>query len=306
MMKRELRLNGIEVGTSYLTQRSYQAANCDLLLRVTPENRKEALAEFRSTGAFGAYSGLSVAEIGDLSFLSEFPDLRYLEVSGEAPVNTRHLDGLENLRGLYLETPGAGIDFGCFQHLEVYMGGWHAEHRNLAESPELRRLHLRSFNPASRELAPLVGMIRLDILDVTQTNLASLDGLETLEDLRYLTLAYATRLESLDRLASPGLEIREMYIRNAKRIRSYEPIASLNRLRRLRLTACASMESLAWTTGMQHLDFFSFVDTDVADGDLKHLLKLPRLRYVGTLDKKHYSHKCDALNAALNTDRATS
>jgi hypothetical protein len=41
------------------------------------------------------------------------------------------------------------------------------------------------------------------------------------------------------------------------------------------------------------------VETNVEDGDLSPLLQLPRLRYVGTMDKKHYNYKFDALNKLL-------
>ncbi len=61
------------------------------------------------------------------------------------------------------------------------------------------------------------------------------------------------------------------------------------------------MPNLKWTEGMSYLDFFSFVETNVVDGDLSPLLQLPSLRYVGTMDKKHHNYyKCDAINALLN------
>jgi hypothetical protein len=296
-------LDEIEVRTSYLTQRSFQAAYCDLLLKVTPENQEEALTEFGRTGEFGPYSGLSVSGIDDLSFLTRFPMLLYLEVSGQSPINARYLDGLQNLRGLYLEAPGTGIDFAWFPLLEVYFGGWHPASQNLAACQELRRLELRGFNPDSRGLEAIARLTRLEVLKVVQTNLESLRGLETLEDLRYLSLAYAAKLSSLDVLTSCGTGLRELSLQNLKKIAFYEPISSLRMLRRLRLTACAPMESLAWTAGLENLDFFSFVDTVVENGDLAPLLQLPKLRYAGTLDKKHYNYKCADLNAALSEAR---
>ena len=59
------------------------------------------------------------------------------------------------------------------------------------------------------------------------------------------------------------------------------------------------MPDLAWTKGMDDLDFFSFVETNVEDGDLAPLLDLPRLEYVGTMDKKHYNYTFDAINELL-------
>ena len=50
---------------------------------------------------------------------------------------------------------------------------------------------------------------------------------------------------------------------------------------------------------MNRLDFFAFVDTEVQDGDLSPLLELPELRYVGTMDRRSYNYKMNALNEML-------
>lgn len=50
---------------------------------------------------------------------------------------------------------------------------------------------------------------------------------------------------------------------------------------------------------MDQLDFFSFVKTNVEDGDLSRLLEVPRLRYVGSMDKKHYNFKLAAIDELL-------
>lgn len=59
------------------------------------------------------------------------------------------------------------------------------------------------------------------------------------------------------------------------------------------------MPDLKWTKGMDQLDFFSFVGTNVEDGELSPLLELPRLRYVGSMDKKHYNFKLAAIKEQL-------
>jgi hypothetical protein len=296
-------LNGAEVCTSFLTQRSFRAAYCELLVHVTPENQSQALKAFRKDHAF---SGLRVSGVADLSFLADFPNLRYLEVVNQKRFNTRSLDGLSNLRGLRLETPGAGIDFSCFPELEVFVGDWHPDNSNVASCQELRQLRIGSFNPKSQDLADLAQTTRLEWLHLTKTGIASLAGVETLPDLRYLEIAYAPKLESLAALASPGIELRELSIEKAKNIASYEPLAALPRLRRLKLFSCASMPNLKWTQGMNELDFFSFVETNVEDGDLSPLLALPKLRYAGTMDKKHYNYKFNTINELLTQRRLAS
>lgn len=303
-MKGELHLDGVPVHCSWLSHRAYRAAPCSLLLPITPENRAEMLAEFRREKEFGKYSGLRISGIADPDFLEEFPKLLYLELVDQKKVNTRRLEGLANLRGLHLETPGAGIDFSWFPELERFVGDWHADNLHLGRADELRELRIRHFKPRSENLTELAGAVRLERLHLTQTGITDLAGIETLEDLHELDIAYAPKLASLAALAGSESGIRELSLGKAMKIDSYQPLASLRHLRRLRLSGCAPMPDLAWTRGMDRLDFFSFVETNVADGDLSPLLELPNLRYVGTMDKKHYSHKFEVLNRLLETKRS--
>jgi hypothetical protein len=223
-----------------------------------------------------------------------------LEIADVKHVNTRQLDCLENLRGLRLESPGAGLDFACFPHLEIYTGDWHVDNQNLKACRDLRRLHLWHFNPRSLDLSVFTDMTRLEELKIIQTNVTSLSGVETLEDLRFLKVGYAPKLKTLDALASPDWQLRELDLAKAKKTESYNPIASLRYLRRLRLSTCAPMRNLKWMEGMERLDFFAFVDTDVVDGDLSPLLRLPALRYVGTMARRHYNYTGERLNELLN------
>jgi hypothetical protein len=141
-------------------------------------------------------------------------------------------------------------------------------------------------------LSSLASNRRLERLDIVRSTITSLNGIETLEDLRVLDIAYMPKLESLDALMKcKELGLRSLSIERAKNIKSYKPIASPTRLKDLRLSRCAAMQSVKWTKGMNWLEHFAFVETNVIDGDLDPLLKLERLRYIGTEDKRHYNHK---------------
>lgn len=287
-----LTLDGVSVTTSGLSHATYKAAPCGLLLNITPNNLDEGLHHFRKAGFAGAYSGLCVSGVANLDFLEEFPDTLYLEVRNEKPTKTKALQALGNLRALYFESPATGINLSWFPELEVYSGGWHKEHINFDDHPRLRRLALRRFNPKSLDFSPLANNRRLERLEIIRSTASSLDGIETLEDLRILDLAYLSKLESLDALTKfQQAELRSLSIERAKNIKRYEPIASLTRLKDLKLSGCRPMHDLKWTRGMNWLEHFAFVETNVADGDLDPLLDLTRLRYIGTEDKRHYSHK---------------
>lgn len=295
-----LQWDGVEVRFSCLGHNVFKAAPCGFLLPVTPANQDEAIAEFQRVGTFGPYSGLWISGITDLSFLQEFPDLLYLEVVDQKRVDPRQLDCLYNLRGLRIESPRAGIDFSWFPQLEVFVGDWHADNRNFARCKELRTMRIWHFKPRTSDLSDLGEAARLDNLEITKTDIASLAGLEALEDLRYLQIAYAPKLTSLDSLSAADCGIREITFESVKNVASYRPLASLSYLRRLKLFKCAPMPDLTWTKGMNRLDLFSFVETNVEDGDLSPLLELPMLRHVGTMDKKHYNYKFESINKLLD------
>ena len=296
---RGLTLDGVKVCDSWLTQGSFRAAYCDFLLPVMPGNKAKMLAEFKRVGTHGKYSGLRLSGISDLTFLQEFPNLLYLEVVDQKKINVRPLSCLQNLRGLRLETPATGIDFGWFPDLEVFVGDWHADNCNLHLSRELRQLRVWHYKPRSADLSALSRMTRLEKLHLTQTNISTLAGTESLRDLRYFEIAYAPKLQWLDALATGESGIRELSLQNAKQIAGYIPIAAIPYLRRLKISSCAEMPDLKWTRGMQYLDSISFVETIVADGDLSPLLDLPLLEYVGTMDKKRYNYKMNAINELL-------
>lgn len=292
---------GFSIRLSDLTQRPYRAALCDVLLVVTRRNRKEALAEFARAVATCSmtYSGLRTEGVDDLAFVKDFPSLRYLEIADPAPADLRPLESLSNLRGLMIESPPCGLDFACFPELEVFTGAWHSENRGLSAARELRRLHIGKYVTKTRDFSALAGSIRLEELHLTQTPIQSLDGLETLEDLRYLELAYAPKLRSLEAFARCGDSLRELSLQKLPTIASYQPLAALSRLRRLKVSSCAPMPDLKWTEPLRQLDFFTFVETNVIDGDMTPLLRLPALRIVGTGQKRRYNLTSDEVMARL-------
>ena len=294
----KLLLDGVEVTTSQLSWRVGDAAACNLLGVVTPATTTSELVHLMEGVGNLRYSGLRLVGLVDLGVVRKFPSLRYVEVASGHPVDPRPLECLDNLRGLVLHQPSAGLDFASFPKLEVFVGDWHPENANLRQEA-LCDLSVSGFNPPSRDLSVLRELNGLVNLSLTKTNIQSLVGLESLEDLRRLNLAFAPKLAALDSLAASAQGLRQVYFGHAKAIGSYAPISALRFLRKLQISACAPMPDLDWTASLTRLSFLSFVDTDVVSGDLSPLLSLERLRYVGTFKKRHYSHSQAELNAIL-------
>jgi hypothetical protein len=64
----------------------------------------------------------------------------------------------------------------------------------------------------------------------------------------------------------------------------------------LRFNHCGETPNVKPIESMAALEEFCFVNTNVADGDLRPLL---RLRSVGFLPKKHYSHTPEEINRLI-------
>ncbi len=160
---------------------------------------------------------------------------------------------------------------------------------------------MTGFNPPSRDLGVLSELTGLVNLSLTKTNIHSLAGVDALEDLRTLGVAFAPKLARLDSLAASSLGLRQLSFDNARAIATYSPISGLRFLRKLQLSACAPTPDLEWLAPLERLSFLSFVDTNVVSGDMGPLLALKSLRFVGTLDKRHYSHRPDELAALLQS-----
>ena len=295
-------IDGVPFARSIISKRSHRAAACEFLLDVRPETLELALEVLAKESTHNVlFSGLRITGLDDIEFLRDYPLLLYLEAEDVSKGALRCIESLSNLRGLRLDAPKGGIDFSGFPHLEEFFGDWNPNNTGIGACGELRKFRAFGFRTTEQGVLSLAGCVRLEELGLTRPRIACLDGIEALEDLRYLSIAYAPKIEDLTPLAAPTVNLREISLTNLKRISDYSPIASIRRLRRLKIFKCAPMADLTWTDGMDYLDFISFVETRVLDGDLSPLLSLPVLRYVGAGNRRDYSHSDDELNDLINT-----
>ena len=155
--------------------------------------------------------------------------------------------------------------------------------------PSLRALSLSHYAPASGDLTGLPAIPKLEDLDLVQSRNLTLSGVNRFPGLKRMTIAYFPRLVDLSPLiafADGALEVLEFA--NCPNLTHHDQVKVIQSLRRLAFNKCGEIPSLRFLDDFLALESFSFVDTNILDGDLTPCL---RLQFAGFLDKRHYSHR---------------
>lgn len=231
----------------------------------------------------------------NLDFLTDYPFVRGLTivspVSGDFPLDP--VLSLRDLRELTVSAPLL-LPLGELPRLEVVRGVWHSK-LDLTKCETLRVLDLSGYKPKSKDLTELPSTLNIRELILVQPAISSLQGISRLQRIESVDLAYASKLRTLSELELlPSLQT--LHCQKCSKLDDILEVSNLKNLRSLRLTDCGSIPSLGFLERMPHLEEFRFVNTNVLDGDLSPLL---RLKWVGFLPKRHYSHTPQQIDDVL-------
>jgi internalin A len=128
-----------------------------------------------------------------------------------------------------------------------------------------------------------------------------LDAAKLLES---LSLAYTSNLENISTISALTC-LTELFIENCRKIEDLESIGRLKSLRHLTLNRMGTLASLGFLEGLENLEKVLFwEDTRVADGIMRPLLDLPKLKFVGFRNRRHYTHRMEEINALLEQKAA--
>jgi len=237
-----------------------------------------------------AISPLGYSKLPDLSFLSRFPWVENLTIQNSEMIDISGVSTLGRLR--YLQISGATkqplelVNFPLLRELRVQ---WWPKLRLGDVLASLRVLSLSNYAPSSGDLTGLPEIPALDDLDLVQSHKLALSGIDRFPKIRRLTVAYFPRLVDLSPLTAfvdHALEILEFG--NCPKLASHDQVRAIRSLRRLAFNRCGEIPSLSFLDDLQALESFSFVDTNIVDGDLTPCL---RLQFAGFFNKRHYSRR---------------
>lgn len=245
----------------------------------------------------GIKRAIVVAE--DISFLKDCTSLECLEIL--VPYSAENFDysplyEMPNLKELNCQTIHgpkedrcSHVDYSRISHLERLHVSGARGHQNLSAVHGLRKLYLGQGQPVSKSLTDL-DLVSLEVLDLCQSPIRSLEGLERATGLRKLNLTHCRALSGLSALAALN-SLTSLEIDACGRIKDFSVLKSLHNLEELVLFGSNTLPDLSFLEQMPKLRSFRFT-MNVQDGDLSLCKNVP---YVFCKNRKQFNHKNEDL-----------
>jgi len=241
---------------------------------------------------------LKRGEVGGLSF-SEWTErecnafyemgitghLRSLAIIDSVRFPLDVLYGCLSLRYLQLGDVAVFVNTALIPKLRHLRAGWSKQLILPQADSRLEHLFLRGFCPPSGDLASLPPFEHLRSLEFVQGKLRSLNGIEKLQALTNISLAYLRTLSNIDALTRTSVQRIELEC--CPKITSLEVLEGCKSLQSLRLSRLSPIPSLGFIRRIPSLRWLSFVGTAIQDKDMTPLLSLD---YAGFMNARGYSH----------------
>ncbi|MFN0278219.1 MAG: hypothetical protein ACKVRN_06405 [Pyrinomonadaceae bacterium] len=230
----------------------------------------------------------------DLNFLSRLE--HYIE--GITVLDDKYdyaiINSLHKLKSLgIIDNKRDSIDLSNFPELESLSCDYSKRMVSLESCEQLRSLTLSGYKSGDKTIEKIPRLSSLVTLNLLITNVTSLAGIGNFPILRELTLFRASRLEDISDLTNVKNTLIKLEFDVCKKISSYDTLGKLVKLQKLIIGSSALIESLSFVRLLPELEFISFVDTNVVDGDLTPAIGIG---YVGFDNKRHYNLKFSDFN----------
>ncbi|HTC64787.1 MAG TPA: hypothetical protein VK709_18240 [Candidatus Saccharimonadales bacterium] len=253
--------------------------------------RIDACMEYAFRNDLGiAIAPLTGFKSTDLSFLSRYPSIEHLTIIDSEKIDVSAVSSLKELG--YLRILGRTkqpIDLSSFPVLRDLQVQWWSGLRFGETLPSLRVLTLSHYKPSSSDLTALPAIPHLERLHLVQCRKLALTGIDRFSRIKKLSVSYFPGLTDISPLAAfESGDMESLEFQNCPNIANHNAVKVIWSLKRLAFNRCGEIPSLAFLNELPALESFSFVDTNIIDGDLTSCL---RLRFAGFFDKRHYNYR---------------
>ena len=239
--------------------------------------------------------GISIlAKNGAPSSLENLQEFKGLKVILFHDTPQLQIDGLKHLPALeeiMLCGTSQVLDFSWVPNLQRLICDWHVGMFRNSESSNLLSLSMEKYKSKKGDLSDFPSFPYLQRIELLQSSIQNLTGINRFPTLKEIHLTYLSKLEELGRLNLPNLI--EFVAEKCKKISDHDQIGNCLSLQELKLHECGTINSLYFINHLKNLKSFRFINTDVLDGDLSPLKRLPDVYFT---EKRHFSGKVKDFN----------
>jgi len=233
----------------------------------------------------------------NVDFLTDYPKVKRLSISdGINDIGAVH--SLHSLEFLILSGKNRRVDYSCFPLLKELIADWSPQFSNMDQCKSLKRLSLYNYNPKTKDCSSLSNVPWIEKLEIIQSPINTLNGLEYFTHLKELKLSYCGKLEVLCCIEKSKETLVSLLFNHCKSIKNLEYVTELYHLSTLAYNEGGALPSINFIKKIKSLKSFRFVGTDVIDGDITPCIGL---KYAAFTNKKHFSHTMEKIKALSAT-----
>ena len=183
-------------------------------------------------------------KLDNINFLEAYPEIQDLTISTYLNIDYSAVHFLKELRKLSIDVlaiDNQGLDFSSFQKLEDLNFNWRKKSINLDKCTNLKSLIISKYK--SKNLNEFSLLLNLETFFLWQSSIENLDGIESLVNLKLLSLFKNKKLTSLKGLGNLT-NLVDLEIDECKSLESIEEVKQLKNLKTLKIENCGNIENI--------------------------------------------------------------
>jgi hypothetical protein len=229
-------------------------------------------------------------ELDDLAFLQYTPDVTGVYLLSDN-IDVSWINNLKGLRVLTCDVIKQGnIDLKNFPYLEILGYSVNKKITGIGFCTRLSWLWIEGYK--NDNLLELKSLVNLKYLNLHQSSIKNLEGIEDMRNLQKIRLDTMRNLESLKGLNKNLSRLEVVDIWAAKNLTNYDELSKLKNLKQLELGRTGECQSISFIKELSNLKKVA-LGFKVLDGNMSYLEGIEK---VGFIDFPYYTHKMKDFN----------
>jgi hypothetical protein len=257
-------------------------------LIINPHNIDESIIYAKNNGIKSITINPFYFKVENLDFLANFSFIEGLYLLQEN-LDLTPLNDLTNLRVLIISDLKPKVDLKYFENLEILSLIYCKSVLNLNYCGKIFWLWIDNFK--EENLEQLSKLSSLQYLNLHNTSIIDLKGIEYLLNLRSLKIDKAIKLISLEGISEKNKCLRVVDIYGAKNLKDYSALGHAKELEKIWIRKSGDLSNIFFLQKMEKLQEVT-IGAKIIDGDIRYLKNISDVNF---LDFKHYNLKMKEL-----------